>query len=306
MRALLGVTCWLLAMGIASAQEDDRRAQAQLHLQTGRSAYDAGDMNTALRELNAADELRGSPTVDYYLALVHDRMGHRELAARFYHRYLEGAPDAPNRAAVTARLQQLEAPTPSLPPVPGSEPTPLPNPPAQPYAAPPAAPPGYAPPPAAPPGYAPPPATTPAPQEDVPQLEAALHRPLSTEYQIYLDSSSRRNGRAFSDFLIRRAATRKYIGMGLTFGGLGFLVIGVGAGFGEFAAEGLVVGRDDLSKSPTTIAIIGTFSAFGLGSLIAGAVLWSRYGKEESTVRWYRHGQHVATLSFARGMTVGF
>jgi hypothetical protein len=279
--ASIGI-CLLTLEASANAQVADPVGQSQQHFQAGKAAYDANDPVTALREFNAADELHGSSTIDYYLALVHDRLGHRELAVRFYRRYLEGAPDAPNRAAVEQRVNTLEVPAANdIPPVPGST-SPLPPP----YQG------------------APQPNTAalsqPAPQEDLREIEAAVHRTLYDEYQVYLHSADQRRGRAFSEVLWRKARVRKYIGEGLTFGGLGMLVLGVGAGFGEFAAEGNEIGRDPLGNSPTTIGIIATFGGLGIACIAVGGYFWSHYGKEESALRWYRHGRNLA-LSFTVG-----
>ena len=288
-RVFLGVIIGLLVsfQTTARAQANDAAAQAGQHFQAGKAAYAAGDLATALRELNAADALHGSSAIDYYLAVVHDRMGHGELATRFYRRYLEGAPDAPNRAAVEQRLQALQAPAANdMPPVPGSSAPPPAPPPAQSYPPPPAS---------APMASAPP-----APQEDVRQIEATLHRSVTDEYQSYLSSSYRSQGRSFSDFLMQKARVRKYMGMGLTFGGVGMLVLGVAAGFGEFTAEGNVVGRDALGNSPATVAIIATFGSLGIACVAVGGYFWSHYGKEETSLKWYRHGQNLA-LSFDVG-----
>ena len=173
-------------------------------------------------------------------------------------------------------------PSTQSPPPPTAEPTPQPT----------------------PPTATPAPVPTTAPKvatDDVGELEAVLHRSLAEEHTLYQRSWAYHDGRGFSDFLWQRARTRRNVGIALTFTGIGALALGVGAGFAEFSAEGRTVGVDPLGDSPATIAIIGVFGSLGIGSLIAGAVIWSRYAGEESRIREYRRTHNLARISLGAG-----
>jgi hypothetical protein len=91
-----------------AAQADPSMAAAKQHFEAGRNAYNAGDFPNAIREFKAAEALRPSPVLDYNIGLANEKLQRRRVAVRYYHRYLEGAPAAPNRAEVEARIAQLE------------------------------------------------------------------------------------------------------------------------------------------------------------------------------------------------------
>jgi len=83
-------------------------AAAKQHFEAGRAAYNVGNYPTAIREFKAAEALRPSPILAYNIGLANDRLGRRRVAVRYYRRYLEGAPTAPNRAEVEGRIAQLD------------------------------------------------------------------------------------------------------------------------------------------------------------------------------------------------------
>ncbi len=110
-----------LLVGAARADGGDT-AQAEAHFQAGYRAYHAGDFAGAVREFEAASKIHPSPILDYDMGAAFEKMGRPADAARYLRRYLEAAPQAPNRAEVEKRIAALTAPPP--PPPPPTPPTP--------------------------------------------------------------------------------------------------------------------------------------------------------------------------------------
>src|SRR5262245_52572658 len=95
----------LLLSGRASAQATDATlALAKQHFEAGRNAYDSGDYTVAIREFKAAEALRASPILAYNIGLANEKLGKRRVAVKYFRRYLEGQPSAPNRSEVEAKI----------------------------------------------------------------------------------------------------------------------------------------------------------------------------------------------------------
>ena len=84
------------------------RQQAQEHYQAGHDLYQAGDYQGAIREFETANRLAPSPVLDYNIGLARERLGQLEQAVQHYRAYITAMPNAPNRAAVDAKIQTLE------------------------------------------------------------------------------------------------------------------------------------------------------------------------------------------------------
>jgi tetratricopeptide (TPR) repeat protein len=150
-----------------TARADDS-ATAREHYQKGTSNYDLGRYPEAIKEFEAAYELKNDPALLYNLAQSYRLAGNSEQALHFYRTYLRYVPKAPNRAEIESRIAQLDQlvsqknapqtppnqtipPSATTPPPAGAEPTSV-----SPYLTPPETP--------APPTPAvPPPSETPAP-----------------------------------------------------------------------------------------------------------------------------------------------
>jgi tetratricopeptide (TPR) repeat protein len=126
--AFLATAVWPYA---ARAQQpaDDTLNQAKTHFEAGKNAYNAGDYQTAIREFKAAEALRPSPILDYNIGLANEKLQKKRVAVKYYRRYLEGMPNAPNRAQVEQSIQQLEREIAAQPAQPGDQPQPGDNPP---------------------------------------------------------------------------------------------------------------------------------------------------------------------------------
>jgi len=114
MRTLVLSMIFFAAAGSANLRAADgpvadaTMAEARRHADAGRKAFDAGDFVSAIREWKAAAALRPAPRLDYDIALANERLGRTRVAIAYYQRYLVGAPTAPDRAEIEARVSQLQ------------------------------------------------------------------------------------------------------------------------------------------------------------------------------------------------------
>jgi tetratricopeptide (TPR) repeat protein len=120
--AVLGALALALTSA-AGAQPTPATAQAQ---QQAKENYDRGVMaynlerfDEAIAAFTRAYELDPAPILLFNIAQSRWKKGESERAVFYYRRYLEAAPDAPNRAQVEARIRDLEA-APSRAPEPAS------------------------------------------------------------------------------------------------------------------------------------------------------------------------------------------
>jgi tetratricopeptide (TPR) repeat protein len=88
--------------------EEQALAEAKRHFEAGKNAYTTDNYQAAIREFKAAEALRPSPMLAYNIGLANEKLGKRRVAVKYYRRYLEGAPGAPNRAEVEGRITTLE------------------------------------------------------------------------------------------------------------------------------------------------------------------------------------------------------
>jgi len=152
----------------------DNKAAAKEHYQRGTSFYDLGRYDDAIKEFEAAYQLKNDPAFLYNLAQSYRQAGKHEQAVHFYKTYLRYVPKAPNKADIEEKIKAEEqllaqggggttpppvTTTPTNPP-PANPPTT--NPPPEGTEPNVVVPPGSTPPPGAmPPGYAPPPGYVP-------------------------------------------------------------------------------------------------------------------------------------------------
>jgi hypothetical protein len=84
------------------------RATSREHFNQGTRHYDLGHYQEALGEFEAAYMGVPDPAFLFNIAQCHRKMGHDKEAVGFYKSYLHNAPNAPNRADVQKRIQELE------------------------------------------------------------------------------------------------------------------------------------------------------------------------------------------------------
>jgi len=83
-------------------------ATAKEHYNQGTRHYQLGHYQDALGEFEAAYMGVPDPAFLFNIAQCHRKMGHDKEAIGFYRSYLHNAPNAPNRADVQKRIQELE------------------------------------------------------------------------------------------------------------------------------------------------------------------------------------------------------
>lgn len=101
--AIVGV---LMCTSAALAQEDSDE-RARLHFESGRSYFDEGAYERALQEFERAYELSPRVAMLFNLGTTYERLGRLGEAADAFEGYLEGTPDAQNRATLTRRIANL-------------------------------------------------------------------------------------------------------------------------------------------------------------------------------------------------------
>jgi hypothetical protein len=99
----------LLVCAAAPALAQDPTTVARDHFKAAEAAEKRGDYERALTEYVAAYEAKPHPAVLYNIATIYERLGQPEEAARFYQQYLDERPDAPDGAAVQARMAGLRS-----------------------------------------------------------------------------------------------------------------------------------------------------------------------------------------------------
>jgi hypothetical protein len=123
----------LLVLGLFTheGRAEDNVDAAREHYQRGKRAYDVGHFAEAAKEYELAYAAKDDPALLFNLGQAQRMAGDRTAAVLAYKAYLRNAPDAPNRAEVEQRIQELQT-TPSVPltespPLPGKVNSPPPT-----------------------------------------------------------------------------------------------------------------------------------------------------------------------------------
>jgi tetratricopeptide (TPR) repeat protein len=103
----LVVLVTLCANGAARA-EDTNTTQAREHYNKGAKAFALGKFDDAIKEYEAAYELRDDPVFLYNIAQAHRLNRNPERALFFYRSYLSHAPKAENAADVRQKIADLQ------------------------------------------------------------------------------------------------------------------------------------------------------------------------------------------------------
>ena len=100
----------------AAVAGGDDLMNAQLHFQAGKDAFSGGDFQTAIREWKAAQAIKPSPKLDYNIGIAYEKLARPRAALKYFRKYLQQLPDAPNRAEVEAKIPVLEQQAQAQPP----------------------------------------------------------------------------------------------------------------------------------------------------------------------------------------------
>jgi tetratricopeptide (TPR) repeat protein len=98
----------LLVLAAPAVARADDAMSAREHYQKGTSYYDLGRYPEAIKEFEAAYEIKNDPALLYNLAQSNRLAGNSEQALHFYRTYLRYVPKAANRAEIEDRIKQLD------------------------------------------------------------------------------------------------------------------------------------------------------------------------------------------------------
>jgi tetratricopeptide (TPR) repeat protein len=105
-RAALGFVALLAVTPLAFAE--DSAVAAREHYEKGKTAFELGQFDEAIREYAEAYRLKADPAILYNLAQAHKLLQHNGEAVFFYKMYLSKRPNAPNRDEVLAKIDALQ------------------------------------------------------------------------------------------------------------------------------------------------------------------------------------------------------
>lgn len=109
LRLALGIAGVLAAfMGSAQAEEPAAPGSAKDHFQKGTKYFDLGHFDDAVKEYEAAYEIKDEPVLLYNIAQAHRLANHFKEAVHFYKAYKRRMPNAPNRDEVNAKIDEIE------------------------------------------------------------------------------------------------------------------------------------------------------------------------------------------------------
>ncbi len=104
------VGCLVLALApSAHAQDGSQETQARALFEAGRTAYDSGRFEQALRYFQESYELSGRAALLFNIGSAADRLQDNERALESYRAYLAAMPNADNRELTESRIRFLEA-----------------------------------------------------------------------------------------------------------------------------------------------------------------------------------------------------
>ena len=112
LKRLIPVVASALFLCAATARAQDKpvdpKVAAKEHYTRGTSFYDLGRYDDAIKEFEAAYQLKNDPAFLYNLAQSYRQAGNHEQAVHFYKTYLRYVPKAPNRADIEEKIKSEE------------------------------------------------------------------------------------------------------------------------------------------------------------------------------------------------------
>lgn len=95
--------------GSGAAASSKEKAEAKAHYDQGTVHFNLDEWPQAIEEFKAAYRAYPDATFLYNIGQCHRKMGNVAEALSFYKKYLRERPEAPNRAEVEKRIDELEA-----------------------------------------------------------------------------------------------------------------------------------------------------------------------------------------------------
>ncbi len=100
--------CSLVLLATLAAPPSDATSEAKQLVRRSIVEYNGGDFEKALADVKRAYDLEPAPGLLYNLGQCHRALHHWEQAEFFFQGYLREKPNAPNRVAVRALVEQME------------------------------------------------------------------------------------------------------------------------------------------------------------------------------------------------------
>jgi tetratricopeptide (TPR) repeat protein len=98
----------LMVVAAAPVARADDVSQARDHFRKGSKAFDLGHYAEAIKEYEAAYDLKEDPALLFNIAQAYRLDGDNQNAVRVYKSFLHRMPEAPNRVEVQRRIAELE------------------------------------------------------------------------------------------------------------------------------------------------------------------------------------------------------
>jgi len=98
----------MVVVAAAPVARGDDVSQARDHFRKGSKAFDLGHYAEAIKEYEAAYDLKEDPALLFNIAQAYRLDGDNQNAVRVYKSFLHRMPDAPNRVEVERRIAELE------------------------------------------------------------------------------------------------------------------------------------------------------------------------------------------------------
>jgi tetratricopeptide (TPR) repeat protein len=95
-------------LGSVSTARADAVEEAREHFRKGSNAFDLGHYAEAIKEYEAAYNLKEDPALLFNIAQAYRLQGDDQSAIRVYKSFLRRQPDSPNRVMVERRIAELE------------------------------------------------------------------------------------------------------------------------------------------------------------------------------------------------------
>lgn len=105
--AILAIVTVLI--GLTSVARADSQQAARAQYQRGVRSYNLGEFSVAASEFRAAYRLAPTPALLFNIAQAHRAARDYDAAERYYARYLELVPDAPEREYISARREEMRS-----------------------------------------------------------------------------------------------------------------------------------------------------------------------------------------------------
>ena len=97
-----------VTLSVTAQSDPSKEREAKIHFEAGKSYYNHGRFEDALKEFKTAYELSPNPLLLYNIGLCYRELGKWKEAIDAFERYLKEYPEAPDREIVLKRIEQMK------------------------------------------------------------------------------------------------------------------------------------------------------------------------------------------------------